>query len=80
MAFELRVREARGARDRFEHLRRDDLDGRNEDHFRTAFQERDAASSVVDVEARSQESGYAGFTVDRPSHGEQWLRTACRPR
>jgi hypothetical protein len=35
--------------------------------------------SMVDVEAGSQQRGHTGFTVDRPSHGQPWLRTACRP-
>jgi hypothetical protein len=80
MTVELVGREAGGARDGVEHLRRHDLDGRDEHDLRAALEEREAVTSVVDVETGSEQRGHTGLTIDRPSHGQPWLRTACRPR
>ena len=80
MTFALVGREAGGARDGVEHLLSHDLDGRDEDDLRAALEQRQAVASMVDVETGSEQRGHTGFTIDRPSHGQPWLRTACRPR
>lgn len=75
MTLELARGETGRARDRFEHLGRDEVDGRNENDLRAALQQREAMRSVVDVEPGSKERGHTGFTIDRPSHEQTW----CEP-